>query len=157
MNGLKVKQKKDGDSVTLQFTGQIDENVSFHEVDLDAVEEVTIDMGGISYINSSGGREWLKWIKSIPTDSHLNFVHCNSIFLDYANMIEGFIPENSQILSFKVPYYCEKCETVTLKSYDSTDIGDVKSDIAPAVNCTKCNNKALLDVITPNFFKFLKK
>jgi len=154
---LKVQTEKHQSSVTLRLFGDIDEDASFQDIEIGKGKEVIIDMSGVDHINSHGSRQWIKWAHSIPATVPIKVINCGPIFLDYVNMIHGFLPTQGHVESFKVPYYCESCGTVTFKTYQSKDISTPVRDIIPIMDCPKCSSTAEMDVISPNFFKFLEK
>ncbi len=156
MESLKVVVDDKGKSFSLRLIGAIDEECALENIKLSPTKDIEIDMGDVKFINSYGGREWIKWTHNINSKSAVRLLNCPSIFLEYVNMIEGFIPSNGSIESFKVPYYCEECNLVTTKTYESRKTKDVSKDIVLTTACSKCKNPAEIDVIVPGFFKFLK-
>lgn len=157
MKTLKVLSEEKGETVVLRFVGSIDEDAALDKVKVDSGKNVIMDVGDIDAINSCGGREWVKWIRTVDNKVKLEFINCSSVFMDYVNMIEGFVPSNGVIESFNVPYYCEACDQLTLKKFESKDIRGKKYTIPESMPCAKCNNEADVDVIVPIFLKFLTK
>jgi hypothetical protein len=157
MKTLQVLTEDKGQKLFLRFVGSIDEDAALDKVKVETVKSVVMDMGEVDSINSCGGREWVKWIRTVDTNLHVEFVNCSSVFLDYANMIEGFVPSNGVIESFNVPYYCESCDQLTLKVFQSKDIREHKREIPESIPCAKCKKPAEVDVIVPVFLKFLNK
>jgi len=157
MKTLRVLSEEKGKKLHLRFVGSIDEDAALDKVKVSTDKSLVMDMGEVDSINSCGGREWVKWIRTVETKQQVEFVNCSSVFLDYANMIEGFVPSNGVIESFNVPYYCEACDHLSLRIFQSRDIRDHKSQIPNSIPCDKCKNPAEVDVIVPVFLKFLKK
>lgn len=155
MKILKIQVEKKKDSLVLRLTGDIDENAVFQDIELGASKAVTIDLGGIEMINSGGSREWIKWTHSISRTIPVKFLNCSPVFMDYVNMIEGFIPAHGSIETFHLPYYCENCDLITNKTYESNKIKTVAKDVALSLECPKCKKAAKVDVVFPSFFKFL--
>ena len=137
----------------LRFIGSIDEDAALDKVKISNRKNVVMDVGKIESINSCGGREWVKWIRAI--DAKVEFVNCSSVFLDYANMIDGFVPKNGVIESFNVPYYCESCDHLSLRMFQSRDIRSQKGQIPETTQCDQCKKEAEIDVMVPTFLKFL--
>jgi hypothetical protein len=156
METLKVVLDDKGKSLSVRLIGSIDEECALDAIKMGNTKDVEIDMADVKFINSYGGREWIKWTHNINTKKNIKLLNCPSIFLEYVNMIEGFIPSNGSIESFKVPYYCENCNLVTTKTYESKNTKDIGKDIALTTGCSNCKSPAEIDVIVPNFFKFLK-
>lgn len=157
MKTLRVVSEDKGQKLVLRFVGSIDEDAALDKVKVGGAKNVVMDMGEVDSINSCGGREWVKWIRNVDTNMHVEFVNCSSVFLDYANMIDGFVPSNGVIESFNVPYYCEACDQLSLQVFQSQEIRDHKREIPESIPCAKCKKPAEVDVIVPIFLKFLKK
>jgi hypothetical protein len=45
---------------------------------------------------------------------------------------------------------------VTNRNYESKSITDVSKDVALNMTCSHCKKNAEIDVVVPNFFKFLR-
>lgn len=157
MKTLKVLSEDKGQTLILRFIGSIDEDAALNKVKVETGKKVVMDVGEVDSINSCGGREWVKWIKTIDSKINMNFINCGAVFLDYANMIDGFIPINGAIESFKVPYYCEACDHLTIRKFESRDVKTNGGEISSTIPCEKCNKDAEVDVIVPHFLKFLNK
>ncbi len=157
MRTLKVLSEDKGQTLFLRFIGSIDEDAALNKVAVETVKKVVMDVGEVDSINSCGGREWVKWIRTIDSKVQVDFVNCSSVFLDYANMIDGFIPSNGTIESFKVPYYCETCDHLTVRMFDSQNVRGKESEISVSIPCEKCKKDAEIDVIVPHFLKFLNR
>lgn len=157
MKTLKVLSEDKGQTVILRFVGSIDEDAALDKVKVGSGKNVVMDVGDIDAINSCGGREWVKWIRTVDKKIKMEFINCSSVFMDYANMIEGFVPANGIIASFNVPYFCESCDHQTLKKFESENIRDQKGEIPSHLPCEKCKKVAEVDVIIPTFLKFLNR
>lgn len=154
---FKVLSEDKGQTVVLRFEGSIDEDAILDKVKLNPGKNVIMDVGDVEAINSCGGREWVKWIRTMDKKVKVEFINCGSVFMDYANMIEGFVPSNGVISSFNIPYYCESCDLQTLRKFESNKIRDEKEEIPAFIPCEKCGKKAEVDVIIPIFLKFLNR
>jgi hypothetical protein len=157
MKSFKMEKDIKDRALTLRLGGSIDEEMSLNDMDIDQYKTVFIDVGQIEFINSVGSREWVKWMKDLNTDIKLRFLNCPKIFIDQANMIEGFVPQHATIDSFSVPYFCEGCENLTFNTYQTTEIQGKVDRIPEFVDCEHCGKKAEIDVVPSTFFKFLRK
>src|SRR4051812_14091695 len=154
---FKVLSEKKDQILTLHFHGSIDEDVDLNTVSLDpGSKKVVIDLADLESINSCGGRTWITWLKALDPGLVLSFTNCTPVFLDYVNMIEGFVPKNSSIESFSIPYYCESCDFITSKKFRTAQLKSDPKKIPESTNCEKCKKPAEIDVVTPAFFRFLK-
>ncbi len=140
--------------MVLRFSGVIDESSSLQGIDVGAGNEVIVDLDDLDNINSHGSREWIKWVGNINPKNTVKFINCNTVFLDYANMIEGFVPPFARIETFRVPYFCANCNTITHKTLETAAIKDINKDVELSINCSNCDSPSEIDVIFPSFFKF---
>ena len=155
---LKVAYENDGQIQTLRLKGLVDEEADFSKLAVSPdSRKVIIDLAGLEAINSIGCRSWIKWLKTLNPDIQLSLVNCTPVFLDYVNMIDGFVPKNGVIESFEVPYYCETCDHTTLKKFVTGELKKGFSEIPDQIKCYSCQKDSEIDVIVSSFFKFLHK
>lgn len=122
MPGILGQKKLKAFEIEVRLGPSIDEHTDLSPIDLSEVEVIHFDLSGLTHINSAGIRTWITWIeknKLINPDLFYNFTKCPKIFIDQANMIDGFLPEKSKIYSVAVPYFCEKCEKEATVSYST--------------------------------------
>jgi hypothetical protein len=103
---LKVEEGEERGLVLLTLKGSIDEDTNFGAVPMNE-SSVIVDLGEVTAINSVGIREWIKWTKTFPEGCHLTVRNCPKIIIDQINMVQGFLPTDTKIESFFVPYYSE--------------------------------------------------
>lgn len=152
-----INKKSEGAKLTVEVTGNVDEDANFQPVDAAGATAVVLDLSGVTAINSVGIREWIKWVKAFPTTVQLSVRKCPKIIVDQINMVAGFLPPATRIESFFVPYYSDAtgAEKMVLFSHgvEYKDGGvldfpnEVKDDSGEAME---------MDVIEAKYFKFLK-
>jgi hypothetical protein len=107
--------------------------------------------------NSSGIRDWLGWLKPFASQKSvtIQFYQCPETFIQLANMISDFLPSNSEVISFYVPFYSEHTsETKKVLLTRGHEFFDEK--IALPEIYDKDGNMMELDIDVHKFFKFLK-
>ena len=145
--------KKSGNDYIV--SGSIDETFSQAIGELPTFGKYAINFKALKSINSTGIREWIKLMQKL-TAVQLSFLECPKVFIDQVNMIQGFAPSNTKILSFYVPYFNESNEnekSVLLthgKHYDDGKILDL-----PKVLDEK-GEEMEIDVVEAKYFKFIK-
>ena len=164
MSGFKVAQKVDENmKVRLTFEGAMDEHSDYTQIkNEDFTNEVVFDLEQVSHINSTGIKHWVKWIDKIQNEHPriaFWFINTPKAIIDQINMVDGFLPGNSTVQSFKVPYYCEACEAdkvytfVLGREYQKTDAGyDLKM---PDYSCDREDCEMEPDVVEQKYFRFL--
>src|SRR5207245_6922139 len=103
-NSLRIDRKPGGDATRVCLSGEITEEARFDE--LGPVDSrVVFDLSGIRRINSSGVREWIQFMRSIPTSAKVTFERCPPPVVVQASMIANFLGAG-RIVSFLAPYFC---------------------------------------------------
>ncbi len=95
-----VGKKKEGSTLVLEVKGNVDEDANFTPPDLGGATSVTLDLEGVTAINSVGIREWIKWVKTMPASLKLSVRKCPKIIVDQINMVAGFLPQEQQSIPF---------------------------------------------------------
>ncbi|MGZ3721574.1 MAG: hypothetical protein ACXVA9_01505 [Bdellovibrionales bacterium] len=151
-----IAKQPEGARLVLKVSGGVDEDANFQPVDVGGSTSVVLDLSDITAINSVGIREWIKWVKAMPTSVQLSVRRCPKIIVDQINMVAGFLPPAAIIESFYVPYYAESTGTEKMvlfekdKEYKDGELhppDEVKDDSGEAME---------MDVIEAKYFKFLK-
>jgi len=158
MSKFSAEQRQEDGKSVLVLSGHIDEDANLESLQPTTENEIVIDFGNVTAINSCGIREWIKWLKLMPKEKKVTYVNCPKIIVDQANMVSGFIPDNGSIKSFFVPYYCESTdnEKMVLFSEGKEFTG---SEVNPpeGVVDEESGEDMDMDVIEAKYFKFLHK
>ena len=135
--------------------GRIDENCDFRRYTFSVAEKVIFDFDKIEMINIHGIKKWLQWIQTTFQRSELSFVHCPPCIVDQFNTIKGFLPPQSNVESFYVPYYNSKSDQkkniLFRKNFEFKD-----GKIFPPDLVTDDKGEDMeIDVIEEKYFSFL--
>ncbi len=153
---MKIRQKDDANETLLEFEGDIDEDSVFPEISRQNLP-IALDLDRVSQINSCGIREWIRWIKPLGKSTQFLLRNCPRVVIDQINTVSGFIPANTLIESFKVPYFCGACEKMTMPSFQTKEVVKSGDLLLPGtVPCADCKKDAEMDVIPERYFKFLQ-
>jgi thiol-disulfide isomerase/thioredoxin len=157
-------QKLEGSVLHLSFSGTIDEDTNFPEVDLSGVASVQLDLNGIKSINSVGIREWLDWIRPVAEKAPIVLENCPKSMVFQFNMVDGFLPPQSSVKSFFVPFFCESCDKEQNLLFNvghevAVDGGNLKIsfDAKQASGCGEASCSLEMDVTEAKYFQFLKR
>jgi hypothetical protein len=142
----------------IHFYGSIIEDARFDTLMGLSQPEMIIDLQGTTGMNSSGIRNWIKWIHSIDsTKCQLIFQNCPKYFVDQINLVSGLIPENAIIESFFVPFYGKDTNTETFVLYRRGKEFNGPTVMHPEViHDPKTGEEMLVDV-SGHFFDFLER
>jgi len=162
MADAKVTQQKDGDILRVTVSGYIGENADLFNLSFAGINRVVLDLGGVSYLNSIGVKNWILWSSKFPEKLKVQVVNCSTLIVNQINMVAGFLRGDSTVESFYAPFVCESCsreESVLLTrgveyQYATTTSGYLFKK--PDIKCSKCGQPMELDAIETKFFNFLK-
>lgn len=151
-------KSKDGKTL-IEISGSIDEEAKFATI-ADMTKEVYVDLAKVGVINSIGIRAWINWF-SAQSNHQFMFINCPKALVMQMNMVEGFLPSHSKVISMEVPFYCEKCDEESTAFFEvGKQIiianGQIKLDYDKSKIC-KAGCQPELDVNEIKFFRFLIK
>jgi anti-anti-sigma regulatory factor len=138
----------------IALRGDITESAKFADV-LAAADQVdSLDLSGITRINSTGVRQWLHFVRALDDrGKSLRLVRCSPAFVAQLNMIAGFTGR-SVVKSVLAPLLCLHCD-VPQEQEIFTD-GDLDAQLAAVILCPTCRSQMELDDIADNFFAFVR-
>ncbi len=117
--------------------------------------QIHIDMDQLTFINSSGIREWVKMMILLK-DRKTIFKKCPVFIIRQANLVDGFFNDNTEVLSFYVSYYNESTDKEISVLYEkSKHYGKGYLNIPDLVLQDGIEYK--IDVIRSKYFAFLEK
>lgn len=151
---LAITKTKENGSDCLTLKGNIDEDASFAPATAEGAQ-VTVDLGGVTAINSVGIREWIKWTKSLPSGCKMVVRNCPKIVVDQINMVLGFLPPGARVESFFVPYYSDATGNEKMVLFvNGKEFKDGKVSPPEGVN-DDGGEPMEMDVIEAKYFKFV--
>ena len=140
---------------TVEFTGEIDENADFAELRRRLKGNVVFHLAEVRRINSCGVREWVNFVRDLPSVTELTFTHCSPAIVTQLNMIYNFRGA-AMVRSFYAPYVCENCniEEEKLLDVDTYFAGGTVGD-PPEFTCEKCSEPLQFDDLPERYLSFL--
>lgn len=156
MSKLKMNMKADGDNRLLSFTGVIDEMFDYSELILNPGKLYKMDLNEVKMINSTGIREWIRFIEKLGPAVSIHYFNCPQIVIQQMNMVAGFLTSNAKVVSFYAPYFCEDTDEEEHVLLNASEIVNFK---APKHTSTHDGVEVELefDAIEDQYFKFLKR
>ncbi|MBX3020762.1 MAG: hypothetical protein KF799_03735 [Bdellovibrionales bacterium] len=149
-----VSKKQEGSNTVLEVAGNVDEDANFAPPDLAGASSVILDLEKVTAINSVGIREWIKWVKSFPAAA-LAVRKCPKIIVDQINMVAGFLPAGTKVMSFYVPYYADTSGNEKMVLFENGKEFKDGKVTAPAEVKDDSGEVMEMDVIEAKYFKFL--
>ena len=154
---LSWRIKERGELTSVEFFGEIDENVDFAELRRQLKGSVVFHLAEIRRINSCGVREWVNFVRDLPNVTDLAFTHCSSAIVTQLNMIYNFRGP-AKIRSFYAPYVCENCgneEDSLLEVETVFEDGKIKG--VPDFDCPECHQPLEFDDLPERYLSFLSE
>jgi hypothetical protein len=126
------------------------------------LNSVTIDLAGLSRINSMGVRQWDRWmvaIRKANSKALIRLVHLPSFFIDLFNVIHEFVPRPYAVESFCIPFYCSKCDRSLdfLVERDATGRLPENVEDFPEIECDHCKIPMQLDIQSGRALNFIDR
>jgi hypothetical protein len=149
-----LEEKPDG--ITVDFSGEIDENADFTSLRPRLHGEVDFRLAGITRVNSCGVREWVNFVRDLPLVRQLRFVHCSPAFVTQLNTIYNFRGV-ARVRSLLAPYVCERCAVEEYKVIDVDDRFPGASMMVPSFPCARCGGAMEFDDLPERYLSFLKE
>ena len=151
---LNIERKDESNASVIAVKGVIDEDAEFKTAFADLKPKVSIDLEGVSFINSCGVREWVRAVQDFPKQAEVQFVKCAPRIVEQANYVANFTGRG-KIVSFFAPYYCPKCQKERSTLLKSADFKSGPPSKAPSQKCPACGSAMDFDDIEEEYFSFL--
>ena len=146
------------DQTHLKISGTIDEYAEFESLIKKFPEELWIDFSGVTRINSSGVRQWLKAIMNC--DAKIHFEKCAAAVVDQFTLVPHFLGKNGSVESFEVLFFCYACDCEIQKYLKiGEDINRFTGTMPPLnvdMKCETCGGDVEIDHNVEIYFSFLK-
>jgi anti-anti-sigma regulatory factor len=141
----------------LTIAGALDEHAQLSTL-LDHVKDqrLVIDLGGVTFINSIGIREWIRMQqRASAAQIRLELVRVAEPLVHQLNIMPA-ARGVSIVTSFFAPYECDECDSEHLMLLDVRTHGaDIAKQRAPAMKCPDCNHDMAFADPPELYFMFL--
>lgn len=154
---LQISQNAHGQTV-VEISGAITENFVVTSNLVAGDIPIEIDLGKVDSLNSNGIRSFKLWLASLK-NPEICFSKCPYFFINQVNVINNFLPPQSKILSFYVPFYSSKTDEEKFVLFtDGQEItnrgGGLYINIPSILD--KTGHVMEMDVVSDKFFAFLR-
>lgn len=153
-----------GDSGEMVFTGALSENSDLIEVfrllekDYGHLKSLGFDLSNVQRINSSGTREWLRFLQKAGVRYKVRFRSLGEAFIEQANMIPGMLGSGlNAVEEVMAPFACPKCKNRELVAMRPAEVAwKGKKWSVPRQNCSQCSTVMEFDE-GEEYFSFLQR
>ncbi len=142
----------DSAAARLVLEGPLTEGAELTPLVTQLPPETTVDLRGVTRINSSGVRRWISFITGVPPEKALYLENLPVSFVSQCNLIANFLGR-ARVRSLFVPVLCESCGRTTELLADAEKISAGVRPVPPP--CGTCGKETLLDVMEDDYFAFL--
>ena len=156
MSKLKVNLKSDGDIRLISLTGIVDEDFEYEPLLENPGKIYKIDFNELKMINSTGIREWIRFVEKLGSAVEFQYFNCPHIIIQQMNMVAGFLTKNAKVLSFYAPYFCEETDEEEHILLQSSEIKNFKAPLR-TIKVDGQEVELEFDAIEDQYFKFLKR
>lgn len=155
MSDAKFETQLQSGSYKIIVSGPMTGRTDFPAIPAEAAR-VEIELQNLSALNSAGIRQWMDWMDTLGP-RNLLLRDCPPFFIDQVNMIEGFLPNDTRIESFWVPYFNPETDSETrMRWIRGQHFGEGVIREFPHAKDEQ-GNVLQLDVARDKFFRFVKK
>lgn len=142
---------KDASALKISIEGIIDESADFKQLIPSTDPVVHIHCGKIARINSVGVKLWGEYFKAFRASGRqVRFFELSPVLVSTMNYISSFI-QKPELVSLCVPYLCEGCQAVNLKTITPDEARSKVSELGSTA-CSKCGKTAELDATPEEYF-----
>jgi DNA-directed RNA polymerase subunit RPC12/RpoP len=140
----------------LRFSGSITEADGFDELHGCRLPEVHVNCKGVTRINTSGIRAWIKCFNELRSRGiKLRFMECSVPIVEQMNLMINFVEED-EIVSLFVPFVCTKCKTESVHPFRAIDLRHMNKQL-PQMVCPNCGGRVVFDNVPEEYFVFLDR
>ncbi|HTJ45532.1 MAG TPA: hypothetical protein VL463_25685 [Kofleriaceae bacterium] len=138
---LRVDKLIEGRATFLRLAGDLDASFPREKLAEGLEGTVIVDVAGVGRIEPAGAAEWRGFLQMItPAAEAIYLLGVPPAFLEKLTRPEDMGPK-TQVLSFSIPYTCNKCATTTAQQIDVEQHYDVlKFATPPEMKCADCKS-----------------
>lgn len=164
MNQRTPQTSIENGSWNVLLDGQITEEYVF-PAPPEGIHAAVLDLGGISYINSTGVRSWMIWTQALANRKtpsgqpiKMEIVRAPLSFLRLMELIKEMIPQSSSLRSFFLSFSCLDCGQIqhveVANQLGATNSQMIEGDQLPT--CKDCDSETELEM-APSFYRSLSR
>lgn len=141
MRPIIVNKTQKGDTEYVHVSGPLNEDATLvltpHKTTLG--KKVVFNLKDIDYINSSGVRVWVLFLRDIRKGREIFYEECSPAIVGQLNIVSSMI-EHVQVLSVQIPLQCSVCRTERLDLAHAGAFPLSNAQLKAEV-CRKCGEK----------------
>jgi CheY-like chemotaxis protein len=144
------------EGVQIKVRGAWDEKVDFSGIARVVAAEMVFDLAGVRSINSWGARQWILFLRGVPTTSRYCFVNAAEVFVKHCNMVADMLGRGSMV-SFVAPYECASCGGEKDRILQTSSMSLAVRHDPPEFRCGACGGVERFADLPDRYFAFLRE
>lgn len=151
---IQVRTETRAGATVYRLDGPIDENVTpaLQGIAASAPQTVVFGFRDVVYVNSSGLRSWVMFIRDFVKNRVVSFEECSAVVVSQMNMLPAFHAKTS-VESVFLPVACPSCRHATNVLIPRADFSADLALLAPQ-KCPKCGAVTEPSNADDDFFSF---
>ena len=135
------------------LSGELTENANLSDLAAQLSGATSLDLAGITRINSPGVREWITFVNGLTArELRFDLERCSVPFVNQLNMISNF-KGRGDVRSVFAPYYCPACSTDATRLIDLSQ--GPRAQIDAPLPCPRCKEPMEFDDMPDAFLSFV--
>lgn len=157
-----LKSNEFEEDQVVELSGHLDETDKFPDLKTRLSQRVIFECEKLVHVSSAAAQTWVRWMRSKPSDQQYVFRFVKPRIMHLFNVFTGFLPQQTTMESFYLPYECEKCaheeHWLAVRGRDYIEsLGDkpARMQFAKEINCSKCKGRMTLGFWEDKYLQFL--
>ena len=144
------------DAKTAKLSGMIDEDADFSDFFSRFKDEVTLDLGQITGINSQGAHSWIKGVQG--TQAKIYYKNLSVVLTEHICYNPRLLGFNPELVSFETIAYCESCgneDSILMEvGKDITFKKEGGAEIRAESKCSQCASATELEPVPEDYLEY---
>lgn len=117
--------------------------------------DVAIDTEAVTFINSIGMREWMRFVRTLKARGRVTFERVADVLITQMNLLPEF--DGSTVTSFHAQYLCESCGAEAAPLVDAVaHAAELRQMRAPTLPCPECGKPMVLADFPERYLSLFK-
>jgi hypothetical protein len=119
--------------------------------------ELTIDTGGVTFINSLGVRHWCRFLRGlIAVGARVTLENLSEVMVTQVNLVPD-MRAGATVASVLAPYACDKCGAEVAQRVEvAAHAAELRAGTPPVFACGECGGRLALTDYPDRYFSFLR-
>jgi anti-anti-sigma regulatory factor len=153
---LTVTVEHTGDADVVTLSGEVDDQATLSDLTEQLAKKVTVDLGGVRFINSVGVREWIVFLSGLgDRGAKVTLRNCSEPMVHQMSMVVEARGQ-AEVESFHAPFLCDDCASErSMVLAVGPNLEALKSRKVPAQKCPDCGGTMHFDDFPNRYLLFL--